>query len=116
MDTEGKSKVDANYSTNAEAAIRAASPFDLAGAKVLGRELGKSYRSIIAKCKSMNLDYIVQVPALKRPTQATKAQIVKHISDLTERNFFGLEKATMSALVSLLDYVATQVAQSDPAD
>lgn len=96
---------DVNYTPEMEKAIKAAAPFDLDGAKALGKELGKGYRSIIAKCKSMKLDYTVKVAPTKRIAKVTKVQLVEEISKNCKVDLEGLEKSTVASLVLLRDAV-----------
>ena len=94
-----------NYSAEQEAAIIAASPLNLESAKALAESMGKSYKSVIAKAKSLGLPYNSKPVAKKRPVSVTKAQLVTLIEqglELSESALAGLEKAPMSALVALI--------------
>jgi len=115
-----KAKVSENYNSDQVAAIEAAceiEPLNLERAKELGVELGKSYRSIIAKCLSLELAYESKQPEPKRIVKATKAEVVADIQKrLASDSLSGLEKATMSALVTLRDSVACSLAFAEPAE
>jgi hypothetical protein len=95
----------ANYSPEQEAMLRAASPLNLESAKSLADEMGKSYRSVIAKVKSMGLPYESKPTPKKRPGGATKSEAVAAIAtalDLEASELDGLEKATGLALATIL--------------
>ena len=69
------------YTESMIAKITASAPLDLAKSHVLASELGVSYRSVIAKAKSLNLEYIAKAPAAKKAksTEPTKAAILTGI-------------------------------------
>lgn len=92
-----------NYTPEQEAAIRAASPLNIDKAKALAETLGKSWRSVIAKAKSMDLPYEAKPAPAKRPKGMTKAELVDEIEVRTGASLSGLEKATASALSRLLE-------------
>ena len=92
-----------NYTPEQEAAIRAASPLNIDKAKALADQIGKSWRSVIAKAKSMDLPYEAKPAPAKRPKGMTKAELVSRIEDATGANLSGLEKATGQALSRLLE-------------
>ena len=103
-----------NYSDEQVAAIVAASPLNLAKAKALGEEMGKSYRSIIAKAKTLeNVEYESKPAPQKKPTQETKKEIVDAIFASFDgektASFMGLEKATTRALVNLRQAIKSLV-------
>ena len=94
-----------NYSTEQEAAIIAASPLNLESAKVLAEAMGKSYRSIIAKAKSLGLEYESKPAPKKRLAVVTKAELVSMIeagAGAAEGSLAGLEKSPVKALNTLL--------------
>ena len=69
MSDTDKAKAEAakNYSVEQVAAIIAASPLNLESAKALGETMGKSYRSIVAKCLSLkaagsDVEYVSKPP------------------------------------------------------
>lgn len=101
--TGSKTAQAANYSEAQEAAIRAAAPLNLEKAKALGVEIGKSYRSVIAKAKNMGIDYEGKAKPAKRVGGMTKPEMVEAIQSATgSESLNGLEKATATALANLL--------------
>ena len=101
MSNTDKTKAEAakNYSVEQVAILKAAAPIDLEKAKVLGDQLGKSYRSIIAKCMSEKIEYVAKKPEPKRINNVTKSDMVKAIqSRLNDADLKGLEKATARSL------------------
>jgi hypothetical protein len=102
MTTNAKADRVPNYTKEQEAMIINASPLNLVSAKLLGEEMGKSYRSIIAKAHSLGLDYEAKKPEKKRVIQTTKAELVDALSEsLNGANLNGLEKATAASLKNL---------------
>jgi hypothetical protein len=94
-----------NYSAAQIAVIRAAAPLDMAKAKFLAKELGKTYRSVIAKAKSEDIEYVPKAVAKKRVGGATKKAMIATISslsDVPETTLGGLEKATAISLAALV--------------
>jgi len=89
------------YTPEMEARVREASPMDLAGAKALGAELGMSYRSVIAKAKSLGEDYIPKPAPAKAVKPETKAEIVADIASTIGIALDGLEKAPLATLAAL---------------
>jgi hypothetical protein len=92
-----------NYTPEMEAAIRAAAPITFDSAAVLAEKLGKPARSIIAKAKSLGVEYIAKPAPAKRVTGgASKAEVVASISaKLGGVDLSGLDKATSAALAAL---------------
>ena len=69
-----------NYTDSMVARLTAEAPLDLAKAHLLAGEMGVSYRSIIAKAKSLGLEYVAKAPAAKKAkTGATKAETLSAI-------------------------------------
>jgi len=99
-----------NYTPEMEQAITEASPLDIASAKELATKLGRKPRSIIAKAISMGLPYNAAKPARKDGTPIVrKAELVSAIEKSLSAgsgSLVGLEKATRSALDSLLSEIA----------
>jgi O-acetyl-ADP-ribose deacetylase (regulator of RNase III) len=94
-----------NYTEAQVAALREAAPLDMAKAKELAREMGKSYRSVIAKAKSENIEYVAKVAASKRVGGATKKEMIELLSDksgVPYAKLEGLEKATAIAIAAIL--------------
>jgi hypothetical protein len=97
-----------NYTPAMEAKIVAAAPLNLEKSKALAAEIGKSYRSVIAKAKSLGVDYEGKPKAAKRVAGQTKPQIVAAIAarvNLPADKLEGLEKAPALVLGSLLEAV-----------
>jgi len=105
MTNSAKAKAEAakNYSAEQEAAIKAAAPLNLEKAKALAEEFGKSWRSVVAKALSMEVEYISQPKPTKKPHQTTKAELVSAIEERLNTNLSGLEKATGRALANLVE-------------
>lgn len=99
-----------NYTAEQESAIKAAAPMNLEKAKAFAEEWGKSWRSVVAKAISLEVPYQAQEKPAKRPAKETKSEIVEQIENALAAPvgaFAGLEKATIRALVSLRETVAT---------
>jgi hypothetical protein len=97
-----------NYTSAMEAKIIAAAPLNLEKSKALAAEIGKSYRSVIAKAKSLGVDYEGKPKPAKRVTGQTKPQIVAAIAarvNLPADKLEGLEKAPALVLGALLEAV-----------
>ena len=95
------------YTAKQEAALTSAAPVTYVEAAEFGVEFGKSTRSVIAKVKSLDLDYICKVIPAKKATGPTKAELVAEITVRLTRtagapNLVGLEKATVGALTTLV--------------
>ena len=98
---------DTNYTPEMVATLKAAQPLDLSKAKALGAEMGKGYRSIIAKAKREGFDYISKPAPAKKKSAPSKADMVGAICSALDLDACdGLEKATGSALDKLLKNIA----------
>ena len=96
-----------NYTADMVEKIKAAQPLDLAKAKALGLELGRGYRSIIAKAKREGFEYISKPAPAKKKAAPSKADLVAAICAAVDTDSLeGLEKATGSALNKLLQSIA----------
>ena len=93
------------YTPEMEQKVIAASPMDLAGAKALGAEIGMSYRSVIAKAKSLGMDYTPKPAPVRKAKEVTKAELVAELELTTGLTFTGLTKASRSDLLALVGYV-----------
>jgi hypothetical protein len=91
-----------SYTDVETAAIVAASPLTFEGAEKLALELGKTQRSIIAKAKSLGVDYIPKAKPTKRAPGLRKADLIAQISEKTGEDFEGLSGATMQSLQKLV--------------
>ena len=88
-----------------ENAAKANDTLNGALAEKLAIELGQSKRSVIAKIKSLGLPYTVAAKPVKGNRATSKAEYVAAIAkalDEDSSSFAGLEKATATALSSLL--------------
>ena len=105
MNTSVKKDAVPNYSKEQEKAIIDASPLCLETAKALGESFDppKSYRSIIAKAKSLGCEYISKPPPSKKVAKVTKAELVEQISLALDRDCIGLEKSPVTALVAVIN-------------
>ena len=95
-----------NYTAEMVAQLEQNAPIDYAKAIELGVELGKSPKSIIAKCKREGIEYISKPAPARKKSAPTKADLVGAICkavDLDECQ--GLEKATGLALSNLLSAI-----------
>lgn len=97
-----------NYTPDMEAVLEDAQPIDYERAIQLGKELDRKPRSIIAKAKSMGLEYVVKVGSLEVKTRAprvTKADYVEAIAkalSVDADELKGLELARIRSLSNLL--------------
>lgn len=97
---------DLNYTPEMVATLKAAQPLDLAKAKALGAEMGKGYRSIIAKAKREGFDYISKPAPAKKKAAPSKADMVSAIAKAVDcATLDGLEKATGQSLAKLLEHI-----------
>jgi len=92
-----------NYTQNMVAKLTAAAPISFTDAEKFASEFNLSKQSIIAKTKSLGLEYIPQVRVAKRVKGLTKADLVTSIEGKLSADLDGLELAKASALASLLD-------------
>ena len=94
-----------NYTPEMESTIIAAAPLNMEKAKVIGGKIGKSYRSVIAKAKSLGVDYEGKPKPQKRAGGMTKPQMVAAVAAAVGADaatLEGLEKSTASSLANLL--------------
>jgi hypothetical protein len=102
-----------SYSKEMEAVLRSASPLTFEKAQDIASQdafqaAGKSQRSVIAKAKSMGIDYIPKAKPVKRATEETKSDLVDRIAVALggdSSDFAGLSKATTAALLAVLSAV-----------
>jgi hypothetical protein len=81
-------------------------PIDFDKAQALGKEMNRSVKSVIAKCKREGIEYISKPAPARKKSAPTKADIVSAIcSGLDIDDLNGLEKATGSALSKLLSAI-----------
>ena len=94
------------YTKDQVARLTESAPISYEDAVALGTELGYSTRSVIAKTKSLELEYIPKAVPAKRPTPLTKSQVVDLIAYSTGAELDGLAGATLASLTVLLDAVS----------
>ena len=92
-----------SYTDKETAAIVAASPLTFEAAQELAEELGKTQRSIIAKAKSLGVEYIPKAKPAKRTPGIRKADLIAQISAKTGQDMDGLSGATFASLEKLLE-------------
>jgi len=100
------------YTTQMETELASATPitFEMASAfaeKWADKDV--TVKSIVAKCKSLGLDYIPKAKAVRKTAGITKAQLVKRIEaqmNLEQDSLSGLTNATMASLNTLLEVIA----------
>ena len=92
------------YTEAQEAALVEASPVTFEDAQALGRNFGKSVRSIIAKVQSMELVYIPKEKPEPAAPRVTKADVLARVMERLgseDPALAGLNRARMDALVAL---------------
>ena len=107
MTTATTKKTEVNYTDEMVAKLHAAAPIDYAKAQALALEMGKGVRSIIAKVKREEIEYISKPAPAKSagPKGATKTQMVAAVEAAVggeEGDLVGLEKSTGNALKKLI--------------
>lgn len=95
-----------NYTESMIAELRNNAPLDLAKAHDLAGKMGVSYRSVIAKAKSLGLEYVAKAPAAKKaksdePTKAETLAAIRAALCLADREG-DLTKAELSAVLANL--------------
>ncbi len=95
-----------NYTEAMVATLKNNAPMDYDKAQALGKEMQRSAKSIIAKCKREGIEYISKPAPARKKSAPTKADIVTAICNgLDLDDLAGLEKATGSALSKLLSAI-----------
>ena len=94
------------YTDAMVARIQAAAPLNLEKAHALSGELGVSYRSVIAKAKSLGVEYVAKAPAAKKaksdePTKAETLAAIRTALALPNREG-DLTKAELSAVLGAI--------------
>ena len=100
---------EVNYTPEMIAAIEAACPLNLEKAKAVAEEIGKTYRSVIAKAKSLGFEYVSKPAPAKKAKAMTKVEKVAIISFRMNCKLEGLEKAPVSALDNINAYLDSQI-------
>ena len=81
-------------------------PIDFDKAQALGKEMQRSTKSIIAKCKREGIEYISKPAPARKKSAPSKADLVGAIcKGLDLDSCDGLEKATGLALSKLLSAI-----------
>lgn len=94
-----------NYSPEQEAALVAAAPITWDMAQEFATDFGKSVKSIIAKVKTLDLDYVPKAKPAPKRVGPTKSEMVAEIEAATGLVLTGLDKAPVAALKALARYV-----------
>lgn len=84
-------------------------PLNAEVCSTLAQEFGLTQRSVIAKAKSLGLDYVVKAKPAKKKTAPTKMDIVRAIEkglDADQGSLDGLVKATAQSLDALLSNIS----------
>ena len=93
------------YTKTETAVIVAASPLTFEGAQKIALQIGKSHRSVIAKAKSLGVDYIPKSKPIAKvnnePTKASVLLAIRKAMALPEREG-DLTKAELSAILMSL--------------
>jgi len=90
-----------NYTPKMEAEI-ASETMTYDRAVALATAWGLSPKSVIAKTKSLGIDYIPKPRALRKTSGITKADMVRQIEGKLNLELDGLQNASASALNTLL--------------
>ena len=95
-----------NYTAEMVALLEQNAPIDFDKAQALGKEMQRSTKSIIAKCKREGIEYISKPAPARKKSAPTKADLVGAIcKGLDVDALDGLEKATGLALSKLLSAI-----------
>ena len=95
-----------NYTADMVALLEQNAPIDFDKAQALGKEMGRSVKSVIAKCKREGIEYISKPAPARKKSAPTKADLVNAIcKGLDLDDCQGLEKATGLALTKLLSAI-----------
>jgi hypothetical protein len=96
-----------NYTPEMVATLKANAPLNYEKAQEIGREIGRSAKSIIAKAKREGIEYISKPAPAKKKAAPSKADLVSAICTAVDTDSLdGLEKATGAALNKLLSSLA----------
>ena len=92
-----------NYTAEMVALLEQSAPINFDKAQALGKEMNRSVKSVIAKCKREGIEYISKPAPARKKSAPTKADLVSAIcKGLDLDDCQGLEKATGLALSKLL--------------
>ncbi len=101
-----------SYTVSEVARITESAPISFATAEALGKEFGKSTKSVISKVQNLGLPYIKKEVPAKKVAPETKAQLVTQIEANTGLELTGLSNATAAVLVALRNYTAPEVIEA----
>lgn len=93
------------YTPALVAELRDCAPMDLQKAKSFADKHGMSYRSVIAKCKTEQIEYVKLEPAAKKPKGVTKSDLAHDIAvsmGMSADDLTGLDKAPFAVLEKIL--------------
>ena len=94
---------ETNYTSEQEAAIRAASPMNMAKAEILAVQFGKKGASVRAKALRMGVPYEKKAVVSKSGEKAVRKEtLVEDIGQHVTGSLEGLEKASKPALINIL--------------
>ena len=99
------------YTDQESAAVAAAAPLTFESAAALAEKLGKSTRSVIAKAKSLGVEYTPKAKPAPKGKGVTKADVVAEIAAtmaVPVEQVEGLKGATMASLTALLTVLLAQ--------
>ena len=95
-----------NYTAEMVALLEQNAPLDFDKAQAIGKEINRSVKSVIAKCKREGIEYISKPAPARKKSAPTKADLVGAIcKGLDIDDCQGLEKATGLALSKLLSAI-----------
>lgn len=104
MDTKTQTP-EVNYTEEQVQAIRDAAPLNKEIAEKVAAEIGKTWRSVVAKAKREGIEYIPQAPAPKKGRDApTKAQLAESLREITGFKLPSVDKASVADLTQLLQF------------
>ena len=95
-----------NYTEAMVQTLKTNAPIDFDKAQALVKEMGRSVKSVIAKCKREGIEYISKPAPARKKSAPSKADLVGAIcKGLDLDSCDGLEKATGLALSKLLSAI-----------
>lgn len=96
-----------NYTETEAQAIIDAAPLDFNSAQLLAKKIGKPYRSVISKAKSLGVDYVSKTATKKRgPNKDLLVDAIAKAMHIDSAHLEGLERATAKSLDRLLEHLA----------
>ena len=102
-----ETKTMSNYTETEAQAIIDAAPLDFNSAQMLAKKIGKPYRSVISKAKSLGVDYVSKTATKKRgPNKDLLVDAIAKAMHIDSAHLEGLERATAKSLDRLLEHLA----------